>query len=435
MSRHLGERDTIAAIATAVGPGAIGIVRISGPAARSILERLVGGELSPRRLTLRDARSNGELVDQVLAVWMPGPASYTGEDSGELQGHGGPVSAGRLLRAVVAAGARQAEPGEFTRRAFENGRIDLTQAEGLLNVISAASDRAQRVALELTRGRLGDSVRQLRARVVELLASIEASIDFPEDDIDAAHTTTVGEVTDAVEAMLATSAAGAALGEGVSVALVGGVNVGKSSLFNRLVGRERSVVAPEPGTTRDYVEAIVVWDGLQVTLIDTAGDRAAVEAIESVEARGVALGLERAATADLQLVITPVGEMASALSKQQQRVWSKGDLGEPIDGGELVTSAVDGRGLEALKSRICSHFMGELDSAESVVVVSGRQRSLLEQARKCLGAATQLLAAGQAPELVAVELREARSSLSTVLGDEVGDEMLDELFARFCIGK
>jgi tRNA modification GTPase len=433
MSRHLGERDTIAAVATAVGPGAIGIVRISGPESAAVLQRVVGGDLEPRRLTLRAARDGDEVVDEVLAVWMPGPESYTGEDSAELQGHGGSVSVARLLRAVLGAGARQAEPGEFTRRAFENGRLDLTQAEGLLNLISSSTERAHRLGLELMRGRLGDSVRALRDRVVDLLAVIEASIDFPEDDIDPAHVGGLIEVRSAVDELLATAASGTAIAEGVSVALVGGVNAGKSSLFNQLVGRERSVVAEEPGTTRDYVEATVVWRGFAVTLIDTAGER---EAPGAVETRGLELGRERAASADLQLVVTPAGEASLPLGERQMRVWSKGDLATAVSGADaVVTSAVDGRGIDDLRARICARFSGEADSLEGGVVIGSRQSELLAEAKSRLAAAVAILEEQRAPELSVVELRDARSALVAVLGEQVGDEMLDELFARFCIGK
>lgn len=437
MSRYLGERDTIAAIATAAGPAAVGIVRISGPATKAVLEQVVGGDLEPRRLTLREARAGSEMVDEVLAVWMPGPRSFTGEDSGELHGHGGAVGLARLLRAVVAAGARHAEPGEFTRRAFENGRLDLTQAEGLLNAISAASERAHRLGLGLMRGDLGAAVRALRDRVVAMLAVIEAAIDFPEDepaaDLHAAHAGELAALDRSLAALLATAAAGTAVCEGVSVALVGGVNAGKSSLFNCLVGRERSIVAPEPGTTRDYVEANVVWDGLAITLIDTAGER---DSATGVESRGLELGRERAGFADLQLVIAPATEPAPAVSERQLLVRSKVDLGAVSGESGLATSAVAGTGVDELRRAIRGYFVGEASSAnEEPVVVSERQREQLALARSACERARSLLVDRRPPELAAVELREARAALSSVLGEEVGDEMLDALFARFCIGK
>ena len=431
MSRHLGERDTIAAIATAVGPAAVGIVRISGPESRAVLDRVVGPDLEPRRMTLRPARSNGGVVDEVLAVWMPGPRSFTGEDSGELHGHGGAVGLSRLLRAVIEAGARQAEPGEFTRRAFENGRLDLTQAEGLLNVISAGSERAHRLGLGLMRGELGAAVRRLRDQVVELLAVIEAAIDFPEDDIEPSYEGALSELEGALASLLATASGGTAVCEGVSVALVGGVNAGKSSLFNRLVGRERSIVDAEPGTTRDYVEANVVWDGVPITLIDTAGERAEAA---GVEGRGLELGRQRAAEADLQLVVTPVGERAPEIGDRQLLVWSKVDLVAPT-GEALATSALTGVGLDALQRAVCELLIGERGSLEGAVVVSERQRQQLERARQGCERARELLSASRPPELAAVELADSRVALSAVLGEEIGDEMLDALFARFCIGK
>lgn len=447
MSVAIGERDTIAAISTATGPGAIGIVRISGPKAAAILERSVGPTpgASPRRLVQATARdAAGEPIDDVLAVFMPGPASFTGEDVAELHGHGGAVSLGRLLGSVLDGGARQAEAGEFTRRAFENGRIDLTEAEGILAVIEAAGERARRVGQALLRGELRQRIDALRGRVNEVLAELEAHIDFPEDDLDpgaaADVVTRLEAIAVAIEGLAATAASGQMVVEGVTVALVGPVNAGKSSLFNRLIGRERALVAPEPGTTRDYVEATVQWSGLAVTLIDTAGVR---ERADGLEARGIELGERRAREADFELVIVEAREwVAGARPDPGDRrllAVSKADVADKSDievggTGAVVTSAVSGRGIEEVRQAIVGAAVGGVER-ESVLVVNERQARGLRAALECLRRGLESRRTHGPPELAAADLREALRELATVVGEEVGDEMLDALFARFCIGK
>jgi tRNA modification GTPase len=442
--------ETIAAIATPPGSGGIGVVRVSGPEAVSVVARLVGrgaAELPDRTLVHAVARdpASGERLDEVLVAVMRAPRSYTGEDVAEVHGHGGPVNMGRLLRALLSAGARPAEPGEFTRRAVARGRMDLVQAEAVLGIIAAASERALRLAQGQLEGRLGERVAALRRESTELLADLEASIDFPDEGLEHAARGTLGDRAAALGrecASLADSfAVGRALSEGLDVALVGPVNAGKSSLFNRLVGSERALVAEEPGTTRDYVEARVVWDGIPVTLVDTAGWREA----GGVERRGIELGTERAERADVRVELIPAEIAESGAFREQDggpgrrgtgravRVVSKGDRLTGDAGGLLVTSSLSGAGLPELKAAI----VGALGAGgeEGVVVTSERQRALVARAADALSRAASAAGEGQGEEVLALEVREASHALAAVLGEDVGVDVLDALFARFCIGK
>ncbi len=303
----MNDDDTIVAIATASGPAGIGVVRLSGPAAIAIAADALG--MAPAQLDrsvrlgwVRDR--SGHRIDQVLAFAMRAPASFTGEDVAELQGHGGSHNLGQLLAAVVDRGARVAEPGEFTRRAVAHGKLDLLRAEALLEVIHAGSERAWRLAQHNLGGQLGEEVGRIEQRALALLAEVEGRIDFPEDDLAASDLAWLGAEIAALHVACARLATGfrhgRAISHGITVALVGPVNVGKSSLLNALVGTERALVAAQPGTTRDWLEVRDVWDGIAVTLVDTAGLRATDD---PVERRGIELGEERVRAADVVLVV------------------------------------------------------------------------------------------------------------------------------------
>lgn len=448
MSNPVGEPSTIAAIATASGPGGVGIVRISGPHAVPILARVLRrseGEFIDRHLIHGWAWDilSEEKVDEVLAVAMRRPRSYTGEDVGEIHGHGGLMNMARLLRLVFDAGARAAEPGEFTRRAFQNGRLDLTRAEAVADVIGAASERALRVAQAQLQGRLGEVVERLHSRVVGLLAEVEAAIDFPSEDLDfvplAEVAAQAASISTELQKLAGTYVTGRALREGVQIALVGAPNVGKSSLLNAFVGQERAIVTPEPGTTRDYVEARVVWEGVPVLLIDTAGER---DALGEAERRGVELGRARARHADVIVRVedaTVTCGSKSGLHKSvgegEVRIWNKIDL-TPGPQGELGVSAVTGDGLNELRRMILNRVLGSSSEGdEAEIVTSERHRQLLDEAAGSVGRAALIAKEARPHELVAVDLREAANRLSAIMGVDSGEAVLEQIFSRFCIGK
>jgi tRNA modification GTPase len=432
--------DTIAAIATAAGAGGVGIVRLSGPHAIAIAAAMLGVEEArlDRRVRVGVARdASGARVDEVLAFAMRGPASFTGEDVAELHGHGGRWNLDALLAAVVTAGARVAEPGEFTRRAVANGRLDLARAEALLGVISAGSARAWRLAQDNLGGRLGAAAAELEARVIRLRGEIEGRIDFPEDDLAAPEEQALrGEMT-AVAGACQKLASGfrhaQAVSRGVTVALVGEVNAGKSSLLNALVGTERALVAAAPGTTRDYLEVADVWDGVAVMLVDTAGTR---ETADPVERRGIELGAARVAAADVVVVVADAPAVESdAYGARAVYVRSKADLGGAA-GTELRTSAKTGEGLEALRRRVLEVAgVSEREGTEDAFVSTARQHAAAAAAAAYVAAAAAGHAARAPGEIVALELREASRALAELRGVEVGDRVLDDVFARFCIGK
>jgi tRNA modification GTPase len=381
--------------------------------------------------------ATGERLDEVLAVVMRAPRSFTGEDVGEIHGHGGALNLGRLLRVALASGARTAEPGEFTRRAFERGRLDLSRAEAVVAVIGAASERALRAAQAGLAGGLASRIADLRGQILDLLAEVEASVDFPEEDLDFVSGQDVAkqatEVAARLRALARTYSVGRALREGIEVALTGAPNVGKSSLLNGLVGEERALVAPEPGTTRDYVEVRVVWNGIPVTLIDTAGERDPASA-PSLEARGVELGRARAAKADLIVSVRDASAPGPPGVPTALEVWNKIDLAPPPPGA-LGVSARSGIGLDRLREGILGRVLGASSEGDETLVSTERQRALVDEAAAAAERAGQAAAANGSPEILALELRESAVCLGRITGEEVGEDVLDRLFARFCIGK
>ena len=434
--------DTIAAVATPVGRGGIGIVRVSGPAVPRVARSLIGRLPEPRFAALcaiRDAQ--GEALDQGIALYFKAPHSYTGEPVLELQGHGGPVVTHAVLRAVLDAGARLAEPGEFTRRAFLNGKLDLAQAEAVADLVDAASREAARSALRSLAGEFSAAILDLVAQLTELRALTEALLDFPEEEVDGLHRIDargrLARVAATLNEILAKSRQGSLLRSGVHVVLAGRPNVGKSSLLNRLAGEERAIVTPVPGTTRDALRESIQIEGVPIVIVDTAGLHASGDEVEQ-------LGMERARSemerADLVLVLldaanpVPPDEPLPTAGKRI-RVINKIDLVPGAAAGKqgdaIHLSAKTGAGLDALRAALLE-AAGWDSRGESVFLARERHLRALELARAHL--ATAALQDSHW-EFFAEELRLAQDALGGITGRVTADDLLGEIFSRFCIGK
>ena len=433
-------RDTIAAVATPPGRGGIGIVRISGPAVSRIAAQ-VAGELPAPRVArfarFKDAR--GAAIDEGLVLYFAAPHSYTGEDVLELHGHGGPVVLHMLLAACLDAGARLAEPGEFTRRAFLEGRVDLAQAEAVADLIDAASQEAARSALRSLSGEFSAAIDALADALVELRALTEAQLDFPEEELDSVHrddaARRLARVRGALDDVLTRSRQGSLLRGGVHAVLAGAPNVGKSSLLNRLAGEERAIVTPIPGTTRDALREPVHIEGVAVVLVDTAGLRASVDEVERI---GIARTRHELERADVVLAVHDATGDAPGLEAIPSNVarvdvYNKVDLrpGFRPPAGAIAVSAKTGSGLAELRQAIL-RAAGWSVTGESVFLARERHVRALGEAAEHL---TRAAAETGRWELFAEELRLAHEQLSHITGAFTADDLLGEIFGRFCIGK
>lgn len=439
--------DTIAAIATAPGRAGLGTMRMSGPAARPIAECLLGRRLEPRRARLAEFRDHdGAVLDQVIAVWFAAPASATAEDVVEITAHGAPVLLDALLRAALAAGARLAEPGEFTRRAFLNGRVDLTQAEAIGDLIAAHTLHQAREAARQMQGSVARLLRPLHQRYTELIARLEAGIDFADDDVTVLAEAQLKDDLAALQHELSRLQRdfqqARFVREGLTVALVGRPNVGKSSLFNRLLARERAIVTAQPGTTRDLIEASVDWDGIPVRLVDTAGIRSPEGEAERL---GIARSWEAAADADLVLAIFDASEPLQADDRALQQqwldlpralaVWNKSDLGMAAQGAAagFAVSALTGAGIAELRSELRRRALPEA-AGEGEHITNLRHATQLALAESHLARAAA--AAGQAPhEALLVDLYDGLRALDAITGQTTVEDILGIIFSTFCIGK
>ena len=443
--------DTIVALASGGGTAAVALIRVSGSRAEEIAGLACGmllDHLAERRATrakIRDAE--GLTLDDVLLTVFRGSRSFTGEPVVEIACHGGRLVTRRVLERLLDCGARAAGPGEFTQRAFFNGKLDLTQAEAVMDLISAQSDLALRAAHEQLEGGIGRQTGALREDLIGLVAHLEAWIDFPEEDIDPdtgdLFSARIDGVRQGIARLLATAEQGRILREGVRTVICGRPNAGKSSLLNLLLGSERAIVSDEAGTTRDTIEEVIVLDGVPLRLVDTAGLRGEAGGIER---EGIRRTLQEAGRADLLLVVRdgalPMIESGVTLSESAGRVvtvLNKCDLGEHPEWSEqpgVRLSCNSGEGLDELRRAIREALdLGEADWGEHAVAINTRHRDCLRRADESLETAAVLLESGAAPELAALELRGALEALGEISGKIDTEEILGAIFSRFCIGK
>ena len=431
--------DTIAAVATAPGRGGIGIVRVSGRLSGRIAEAIAGPLPKHRHATFRAfAGADGEPLDHGVAIYFAGPASFTGEDVLELHGHGGPVVLNMVLERALSLGARRANPGEFTERAFANGKMDLAQAEAVADLIDSATRQSAKASVRSLAGAFSKRVLALDGEVLALRAHCEGAIDFPDEEVDFLADEDIASRLAALQAQLGAllrqARQGAVLRDGLSVVLAGDPNVGKSSIFNRLCGEDRAIVTPVPGTTRDALTADLDIDGLLVRLTDTAGLR---DGADPIEAEGVARA--RRAVAEADVVVRVFDDRATAPPSPapgELVAWNKADLGGGAAGkaapGVVRVSAVAGTGFEALLDEL--RAAAGYQAGEGAFTARRRHVDALRAAAGALELAGERLAAG-AGELLAEELRDAHAQLGAIVGETTADDLLGEIFASFCIGK
>jgi len=441
---------TIAAIATPPGRGGIGVVRISGGGLASVAERLFGRVPTPRRAEraiFRDAA--GREIDEGLVLFFPAPRSYTGEDVLELHGHGGPVVMQMLLRRCLELGARIAEPGEFTRRAFLADKLDLAQAEAVADLIDASTESAARCAVRSLNGEFSDAIHALGAALVELRMLVEATLDFPEEEIDPLDRANAHErlerVTNDVGRALSQARQGSLLRSGLHVVLAGQPNVGKSSLLNRLAGEERAIVTPVPGTTRDTVREVIQIGGMPLNIVDTAGLRDTADEVERLGIERTWREIERAdlllLVVDARFGVTPADDAVVANLPERLRrviVHNKIDLASRAsvvthgpDGEHVFLSALTGEGVDRLRETLLA-LAGMESREEDLFMARERHLDALRRARGHLSDAAGVF---RRPELFAEELRLAHHALQEITGEFTADDLLGEIFSRFCIGK
>jgi tRNA modification GTPase len=448
MDKRWSGNEVITAIATPPGRGGVGIVRVSGPDLKAFTCALLGRLPLPRKATLAAfVDSDRAMIDEGIALFFPGPASYTGEDVLELQGHGGPVVMQMLLKRCMQLGARLAEPGEFTRRAFLNDKLDLTQAESVADIIDAATETAARCALRSYRGEFSAIIAALLQQLVDLRMLVEATLDFPEEDVDTVDSSNaqqrLNDLKQAVECALESGKQGSLLRSGLQIVLVGRPNVGKSSLLNRLSGEDVAIVTPIAGTTRDALRQAIQIDGVPVSIIDTAGLR---ESTDEIESMGIQRTWEVVQQADLLLFVLEADKGLTADDKEliarfptnrpQLYVYNKMDLASdcsgPTSANEAVyVSAKTGTGLAELRRSLLT-AAGWRPEGEDIFMARQRHLAALKEAAShlnCAGVVTDN------QELFAEELRLAHMQLSHITGEFTADDLLGEIFSRFCIGK
>ncbi len=452
------DQDTICAVSTPPGEGGIGIIRVSGPKSIAI----VGGIFRPhnaKKIASEKTHSlhyghvvnphTGETIDEVLVSVMRSPATYTREDTAEINCHGGMAPLWRIMAILIKAGARQAEPGEFTQRAFLNGRIDLVQAEAVMDIIRAKTELSHRAANELLLGGLSSEVGKIRESLLSITAEVEARIDFPEDEIESSGSVSSGleDALQRIRELLAGYTYGRILRDGFAAAIVGRPNVGKSSLLNALLRQDRAIVTEIPGTTRDILEEYLNISGVPLRILDTAGIR---HSHDRVEQEGVRRSLAAIESADLVLVVLDGSEPLSAEDRRVLEqvkhkttiaVINKSDLPRALEELALpeiqvALSCTSGTGLENLRQGISDLIkQGGIQAREHPLAVNQRHKTVLEQAEASLVKALASVQTGLSPEFTAVDLRGALDSLGLIIGATYTDDILERIFSTFCIGK
>lgn len=450
--------ETIAAIATPIGTGGIGIIRVSGDRAMEVAEALFhpSGKRSAKEQKSHSVRygkiidpKTRELLDEGLLLYMKAPHTFTGEDVVEFQCHGGTYLLRKVLQTILTQGVRLAEPGEFTKRAFLNGRIDLSQAESIMDMISAQTNRSLQAASRRLEGRLGSKIQEYRKRILDILVLLEVEIDYPEYEIEESQQLNIQKELESLQKELTdlyrTADTGRMLNEGIRVALVGRPNMGKSTLLNTLLGENRAIVTDIPGTTRDTLEEGMNLEGIPLRLVDTAGIR---ESQDPVEAIGVERALEAARQSDLVLFLL---EGAAEATKEDQEIFqaiqdkpciivrTKSDQSVPKevfgDTERTVTiSARTGEGMDELKDRICRMvWEGRADPSDGVYLANARQQQAVYQALCSIQNAQNAQQLGT--DLISMDLQNAYDELGELTGNHVRDDLVDEIFSRFCLGK
>ncbi len=455
--------DTIAAIATAPGEGGIGIIRISGPKSLEVAEEIFfsmsGKKISEypaRTLIFGNIKDGDKKIDEVLVAYMKGPNSYTAEDVIEINCHGGFISVKRILELVLSKDVRLAEAGEFTKRAFLNGRIDLSQAEAVIDVINAKTDKAHEVAENQLDGSLSNRIREFRDKVTELLAQVEVAIDYPEEDIEFIAYTTLEEKTRElnkdIKKLYETSESGKIFREGLKTVIVGKPNVGKSSLLNSILGENRAIVTDIPGTTRDVIEEFVNIKGIPLKIVDTAGIRETDDVVEKI---GVEKSMASFDTADLIIMVV---DSSSELSEEDREILekvqgketilllNKTDLPQVIDEEEvkkyvneeniIKISALHNEGIEDVHDRIeAMVYKGDIKSSSNVIITNSRHKDALYRAMKSAEDAMRAIEDRMPLDFVEVDLKNIWDYLGYINGDTVSEDLLDNIFHNFCIGK
>jgi tRNA modification GTPase len=439
--------ETIAAISTAAGEAAIAMVRISGENAIEVADKIFRGKQRPSDLQsqtqhLGDIVENGSVIDQVILAVHRAPASYTGEDLVEISCHGGALVTAKVLETCLRAGARPARPGEFTERAYLNGKIDLTQAEAVIDLIRAQTDLALRSATEQLSGRLGDAFRGLRQRLIDIIAHVEASMDFPKEQISPDDITTIRDRLDSlqneIDKLIATAETGRILREGLRVVIFGATNAGKSSLLNRMLGFDRAIVSEMHGTTRDSIEERINLRGIALRLFDTAGLRLPENLVER---QGIERTQRTLETADLRLHIVDTsaprpGDFAT--NPDELLILNKSDLPAHADWsftGAIRISCKTGAGLPELADEIYRRIGGAKLSAESPLAINARHREQLRLASNAIARALAAIEAEATAEIFAIDLQEAQHAIDELLGGGDEEAVRDAIFSQFCIGK